>query len=462
MSFEDLPLANYPNQYDDEEVPPASAYLPYPGDVEPLVDYIVKMRNSIIAIERELGVNPSGNQTTVAQRLDLMESQFGDFYGVGQYVHRIQIADKYSVNTIYGSDMVVGQVNTNIYQESGLSDGTGTTSVEVSFKAQAYVERDSILTLKLYNVTGGFPSLITQVTFNGTAPYYGGYFTRDVPLTIVTQIPIGEATIELRVAQTDIGIIPDPQKKSIIWDASLLVRSTNRTTDGYAMTVRYVEPTSDDLIVWKFDEPSTTIITYFTNYGTTGLDGYLSLPGGIGVTHEPGYSGMFDNAVLLSGDDMVTSACASPAAITISMWINPTAPIIPNTTIALSKEDITNNTVWSMKFDLNSAISFEFLGTDGFTYSFSCPPFQFNSTASWIFVGFVHDGTNVYTCVNGNYELVGAGIPGIKYAGPLSAGEGSWKMETSSLLVDDVRIAQIARDEGWFKLVYKLATYQYP
>ena len=134
--FQNLPLADYPDRYDDEEVvnPPTPAYLPYPGDIEAIVDYIVKMRNSIIAIEHELGLNPSGNQATVSQRLDLLEASQEPFRGLGQAVHRVQIADKYSINSIFTNYLCVGQIGFNLYDESGLSDTSGRTSIEVYFK----------------------------------------------------------------------------------------------------------------------------------------------------------------------------------------------------------------------------------------------------------------------------------------------------------------------------------------
>ncbi len=461
--FQNLPLANYPGRYDDEEVtnPPLPAYLPYPGDIESIVDYIVKMRNSIIAIENELGLNPAGNQTTVSQRLDLLEASQDPFRGVGQAVHRVQIADKYSVNSIFTNYLCVGQIGFNLYDESGLSDTSGKTSIEVYFKVHVYVEKDTILTLSLFDISTGPGTLMKTLTFNTFGASTGGHFTTSVQLTPVTQVPLGESTLELRALQTSAIISPELERKSIIWDASLIVKSSNMT-DGYALTGRYVEPDSDDLIVWKFDEETASPFDTFINSGSLGTDGDLVTPFPL-ISHVPGYNGIFENAALLSGNDMPTRAiCASPPIISVSMWLNPTIPIVPNTIIALSKLDVDLNPVFTMKFDANNAVAFEYLGTDNLTHSFTCPLFYFNSTASWIFVGFVYDGYNVYTSANGSYELAGPAVAGIKYDGPLSAGDGYWTMLTSNVLVDDVRISQAARSALWFKTTYKLAINQYP
>lgn len=465
MAFEDLPLSNYPTHYDDEVLisPPSPAYLPYPTDVTNIVDFIVKMRNSIIAIERELGTNPSGNQTTVARRLDLLEAVHNELIGIGRTIHRIQIADKYSLNSIYSTDLCVGQVGLNLYEESGLSneDLLSLTYVEVFFKVHVYVERNAILTLKLYNVTSDdvAPILITEMTFNDTGTYYGGDFTRSEQLNLVSQIPLDDCVLEVRAFQ-EVNGDPDPEKKSIVWDASLIVQTT-KTQDGYGITSRYVEPTADDLIVWKFDDEASSFVDTFINDGYAGTDGDLIASG---TAHSPGACGIFEDAAFLSGDAMLSRTNGiSPATISISMWINPTVPFTPSTDIALQKLDSVGNQVFITKVDPSGSICFDYLGTDGNTYSFNTPIFSFPYVnANWIFVGFVYDGYNVYTSVNGNYELAGVLVPGIKYEGPFDDGEGKWSLITSDLLIDDVRIAQVARNESWFKTVYKLGVGQYP
>jgi hypothetical protein len=135
---------------------------------------------------------------------------------------------------------------------------------------------------------------------------------------------------------------------------------------------------------------------------------------------------------------------------------------VPDSYFGITKLDDGYNTIFSTKFDSNNFIVFEFLGTDNNLYSFTTPVFSYNSTSDWIFVGFVHDGYNVYTSANGNYELVGSSIPEINYEGLFSDGEGKWGLINSDVIVDDIRIAEVIRSEDWFRTVYKLGINRYP
>jgi len=61
---------NYPNGLDNQELSGNPAYLHIPSDQANFVDYIARLRNSIIAIESELGVKPAGVYGSVSDRLD--------------------------------------------------------------------------------------------------------------------------------------------------------------------------------------------------------------------------------------------------------------------------------------------------------------------------------------------------------------------------------------------------------
>lgn len=71
-----MTMPKYPQQYDDtsDATPP---FLPATGDDTVVQEYVDRMKQSIIAIERELGINPSGTQATVAERLDLIDGGGG-------------------------------------------------------------------------------------------------------------------------------------------------------------------------------------------------------------------------------------------------------------------------------------------------------------------------------------------------------------------------------------------------
>ena len=75
----------YPKQYDDiqDTTPP---YLPTISGNTSIQDYISRLKASLIAVERELGINPSGAQTTVSARLDLIEGKNCSCDGVDEYI----------------------------------------------------------------------------------------------------------------------------------------------------------------------------------------------------------------------------------------------------------------------------------------------------------------------------------------------------------------------------------------
>jgi len=466
MSFENLPQPNYPAHYDNEDVnnTPSTTYLPYPTDQQSIIDYIVKMRNSIIALETSLGIKPFGTQSTVSKRLDLLETTQSQITGLGKSVHRIQIADKYSINSIYSNQISVGQIGLNLFEECAMSNAN--SGIEVFFKTHVYVEKNVILTLGLYKITDGVSTLITSFTFNNITPYNGGYFTKDIQLNLVSQLPITNTILELRALQTQAVLSSDIENKSIIWDASLIVQIFNNNDGSISNSNgRYVNTTSDDLIVWKFDDANSSSFYKYHNSGILGVAGDLSLPiidsNPFGIAHCPEFTGIFNNAAMLSGNTMYTQdICAQPDIITISLWINLLAPITPNSCIALQKLDADSNVVFTIKTNADNAICFEYLGVDGITYTYSTP-ILFNSTNSWVFIGFVFDGTNVYTSINGNYSLMNPKGSGINYYGPLSSGNGKWAIINSNVLVDDLRIAQVARNKDWFQSIYKLGINQY-
>lgn len=218
----------YPLQYDDVK-DSTPEYLPVPGATTAIYDFVNRTRNSIIAVEHELGIKPSGAQATVSQRLDLIEAG-NDGYGTQQSIHRVQIADKYSINEVYNRYLVVGQIGLNALYETGLSLSI-IVSISIMYKIHVYVQENTILTTRLYDITnGGLGKLLKENVFNDTGGNIGGHFTEESMLTIQSDIPLSERVYELRAIQTEVGPV-DPDKKSIIWDASLIVKSTIR--DGY-------------------------------------------------------------------------------------------------------------------------------------------------------------------------------------------------------------------------------------
>ena len=224
----------YPKQYDDTQngTPP---YLPNISGTTNAIEYVQRIRNALITVERELGINPSGAQTTVSARLDLLENGGGDT-GTGQSIHRSQIADKYSLNDIYNRQLVVGQISLNGLDETNLSN-SAQTEVTITLMVHVYVQANTVLTTGLYDITTGVATLIKQFTFNNGSSYVGGHFTQSANLNIVSDIPLSDRVYEFRVLQVATATATT-EEKSIVWDASLLIKSTNDGyTDGYGTTV---------------------------------------------------------------------------------------------------------------------------------------------------------------------------------------------------------------------------------
>jgi len=220
----------YPQNYDDEQTTTPS-FLPSVSGTADVADYVNRIKKSVIVVERELGINPSGAQATVSERLDLIEGGDASVSNHGESIHRVQIADKYSLNDVYDNYLVVGQVALNGLQETNLGNSS-TSEVTVVLKEHVYVQSNTILTTKLYDITAGTAKLIKEFTFNDVS-YVGGYFTQEVQLNIVSDIPLSDRVYELRALQTTVGVTTE-EEKSIIWDVSLILKSTNTPVDdGY-------------------------------------------------------------------------------------------------------------------------------------------------------------------------------------------------------------------------------------
>jgi hypothetical protein len=221
----------YPKNYDDEETttPP---FLPNVSGTTDIAEYVSRLKKSIIVVERELGIGPSGAQATVSERLDLIETGEGNVTNHGESIHRVQIADKYSLNDVYDNYLVVGQVALNGLQETNL-ENSSTSEVTVIFKTHVYVQTNTILTTKLYDITTGTAKLLKEFVFNDGYSYVGGHFTKEALLNIVTDIPLSDRIYELRSLQTIVGTTTE-EEKSVIWDSSLILKSTNTPVDdGY-------------------------------------------------------------------------------------------------------------------------------------------------------------------------------------------------------------------------------------
>jgi len=446
----------YPKNYDDEltTTPP---FLPGISESADIADYVTRLKQSIIVVERELGINPSGAQATVSERLDLIESGSGEAQSYGESIHRVQIADKYSLNDIYNRFLVVGQISLNGLEETNLSTSP-TSEVEVTLKVHVYVQKNTILTTRLYDITNGYATLIKQFTFNNDTGYVGGHFTKEVQLNIVTDIPLSSRIYEFRIYQEATGAVTS-NEKSIVWDASLLLKSTNTpSSDGYT-TARYTPITTDDLIVWKFDENNISGFTTFVNDGYAGSDG--NLYNAINP-HTPGYAGIYSNGAYLDGYDMETvGAVVEPTIMTVSSWLCPIDAVTAED-IGIQKLDANGNYVFKMLIDASNYFAFEYYGTDGMYHTYTTN-FRVDASLAWIFVGFVISLPSVSICINGNFVTLNTGATsGIDFDGPLATGPGNWTVINSNYIIDDTRIAQTARSATWFMDTYKLGINRYP
>jgi hypothetical protein len=233
-----------------------------------------KYSDTILRLENELGIKPSGTYSDVRTRLDAMEVKAGgDGYGAGS-PHSTQIATHFRHNWLNptisipsGSttmSTVVGQVPVNPPFEAGYNDGYGISY----FINRFYVDQDVSLTLSLYETTST-PTLVSSNT------YSSGEHT----VSTIVALPFATSLLrnyELRCSQVASG--GTTNTNSIIWNSRFLFVPTNISdtsrnnfyyitadfdfSDGYTKVIGTIPASS------AVQDVALTITTPFDGYTT--------------------------------------------------------------------------------------------------------------------------------------------------------------------------------------------------
>jgi hypothetical protein len=240
--------------------------------------------------------------------------------------------------------------------------------------------------------------------------------------------------------------------------------NTGGTVNPSAVGVR-IAPDIYDAMVWTFDENTAP----FSNYGNGGSNNFIN--GGSG--YRAGRAGLFGNGLDLPGGN--------------SAYVKDTNSYIPNSSFTVSgwvylKSYSTAGNACHLIYKLHNPIG-NWSGSGGYvdieiTLSGSAADgtgiFGINksglssisfSTAdkipinAWTHLGLTWDGTTLNAYINGN--LIGTSTNG---AGTVNWGSGNWILgvnpsstsENSPFaIIDDLRIANIARPQSYFQQVYQ-------
>ena len=159
-----------------------------------------KFSGAILAIEKELGIKPSGVYSDVRQRLDALETM--TIYGAS---HSTTIATEVLfdwlspiISTPGGSVVLsttIGKVSINLYREAGFPDGYGT----IEFKNAFYVDTDiDWFELSLWETSSTPVEIISDIFTAGENLYN---ITLSLPITDEDKV------FELRARQTSSSVV---------------------------------------------------------------------------------------------------------------------------------------------------------------------------------------------------------------------------------------------------------------
>lgn len=177
-----------------------------------------KVSSSILAIEKELGIKPSGVYSDVRQRLDALQNSL-QLLSANTATHSTTIGTYFlhnwlSTTTVGGivEYTKVARLTFNPIQEAGFADGYGKYYFKASFTIDADINNFEI---SLWDVTvDGLDYQLTSSSYS-TAGYHSYSYTIDTPLSNTDKV------YEVRVKQTT--TISSPTKvASVIWNTRLL------------------------------------------------------------------------------------------------------------------------------------------------------------------------------------------------------------------------------------------------
>lgn len=197
-----------------------------------------KFSGAILAIEKELGIKPSGIYSDVRQRLDAMETGIADLsiYGAS---HSTTIATNYDFNWLSPilpgpviTYSTLGKVPINLLKDAGFPDGYGV----VWFINRFFVDTDiDWFELSLWE-TSGTPTEILHHAFTSGEHTYSVL----LPLTIddVDQI------YEIRGRQTSSAGVPT-FINSNMWNSRFLFMATGSFTGTVQPVLKYISADFD-------------------------------------------------------------------------------------------------------------------------------------------------------------------------------------------------------------------------
>ena len=212
------PSTTYPNQKDTNDFMQV-----IDGSTAINSTLFSKFSGAILAIEKELGIKPSGIYSDVRQRLDALELMY--IYGAS---HSTTIVTNYLFDwisplistpspTLPGLGLppgeilstTIGKISINLYEEAGFPDGYGL----IEFKNSFYVDQDiTSFELSLWETTSTPTQIVSDIFVAGDNLY-----------NVVLSLPITdeERTFEVRVSQTSSYSIIN-YINSQIWNSRLV------------------------------------------------------------------------------------------------------------------------------------------------------------------------------------------------------------------------------------------------
>lgn len=250
-------------------------------------------------------------------------------------------------------------------------------------------------------------------------------------------------------------------------------RAEQPLTYAGGTTVTYptrVLPDSNDLIVWMFDDPVGS--TSVKNAGTTSTDGNLPFSYGAPVLGSPG---LFGSCLMIQGtgtNGFHSANDTSPAVqptdvepafpVTWSGWVYLRSNAV-NNSAPVAKAYRRANEGWSSPFNMNlcailaSGINWQASFVVSGSQVVITSPRRFNVNV-WHHVGWTYDGSTFILYMDGDEVARQSQTGAIDYGnhGPFYVG-GNYinSDDRSAIMVQDFRMANIARAHSYFQSVYQ-------
>jgi hypothetical protein len=142
----------YPNQIDTSTELPKATDLITPINSE----FVNRLREAILAIENELGAQPSGTNSTVRARLDYLDSRIGTTDGgTGESVSLIPCTYVYNLLSEIGVSSNAGYqtLGGTLLNPSAFFSGNSEVTRNITFDAVIYGTSGVTAEIVLYNVT---------------------------------------------------------------------------------------------------------------------------------------------------------------------------------------------------------------------------------------------------------------------------------------------------------------------